>query len=337
MEAIELAVAHLADPASSWSIGASGVLAEFAREPDEPCALEALQAVTARGAIRVERRPALRALAYEVLSAQPALWHHGILFNLPAAAGTQPARTVVTELGPDTGAIHAEDRDARLFDLGLGSAAFAFCVRTRDAALIRSLHRAEGTVFLAAGRELATALVSASPHRVAFSRVARIEVYQPIAPEGGATPTGPHTHFIPRLIRARRAASANIPLAAGEVPGLTLYPPHPAKDAAGCPKRFSHAEHSAFQRVLARFGDAEAAAAKADLIGAVERGDVPERWGAPATRGARHACRIALRQLRQSGAALPALPAWEQALDRGFTGAVARAVDSGENPLRSDI
>jgi hypothetical protein len=337
MEAIELAAAHLADPASSWSIGASGVLAEFAREADEPCALEALQAVTVRGAIRVEWLPALRALAYEVLSARPALWHHGVLFNLPAAAGTLPVRAVVTELGPDAGAIRAEDRDARLFDLGLGSAAFAFCVRTRDAALIRSLRRTEGAVFLADGRELAVALVAASPHRVAFSRVARIEVYQPIAPEGGATPTGPHTHFIPRLIRAGRPASANIPLAAGEVPGLTLYPPHPAKDAVGRPKRFSHGEHAAFQRVLARFGDAAAAAAKADLIGAVERGEPPERWRAPPTRGARHACRIALRQLRQSGTVLPALPGWERAMDRGVSGAIARAVDSGENPLRSDI
>ncbi|HSD41730.1 MAG TPA: hypothetical protein VLD36_07670 [Burkholderiales bacterium] len=316
METAELAAAHLADPASTWSIGASGLLAEFARDPEEACERDGLQAVTAQGAIRVERAPALGALAYEVLSAQPALWHHGVVFHLPAAAGTMPARIVVTELGPDRKAARAADREACLFDLGLGSAAFAFCVRTRDAALLQALRRAAGKVFLEAGRELGAALVAASPHRVAVSRVGRIEVYQPIAPEGGSTPSGPHTHFIPRLIRAQRAASSNIPLAPGRVPGLTLYPPHPAKDAAGRPKAFSHAEHAAFQRLLAQFGDPSALAAKAELLAKVERGDSPDGWRAPATRNARQACRIAIRQLRRSGAALEAYASWEGAIDR---------------------
>lgn len=316
MEAIDLAAAHLDDPASSWSIGASGVLAEFARDPGEACVRDGLQAVTARGAIRVAPVAALGALAYEVLSAQPALWHHGVVFHLPGAAAALPARTVVTELGPDREAVQAADRTACLFDLGLGAAGFAFCVRTRHAALLGALRRATGTGFVAAGRELAAALVAASPHRVAVSRIGRIEVYQPIAPEGGATPSGPHTHFIPRLIRARHAASSNIPLAPGRMPGLTLYPPHPAKDAAGMPKPFAHAEHAAFQRLLARFGDPASAAAKAALLARVERGDPPDGWRSPATRHARQACRIGLRQLRQSGAALPGLPAWEGAIER---------------------
>ena len=320
MNAIELVTAHLADSASGWSIGASGVLAEFIRDAGEPCERDGFQVATARGAIRVDPSADLSALAYEVLSAQPGLWHHGVLFSLPAAAAALPVRTVITELGPDRDAISEADRAAVLFDLGLGSGAFAFCVRTSDVALLRTLRRAAGRGFLAAGRDLATTLVAASPHRVAISRVARIEVYQPIAAEGGATPSGPHTHLMPRLLRPARGASANIPLPPGWTPGLTLYPSHPAKDAAGAKKPFSHAEHAVFQRLFATFGDPVSVAAKSDLIAAIERGESPAAWHAPGTRNARQACRIALRQLRQMDAVSPALRAWEAAIEQKETG-----------------
>jgi hypothetical protein len=315
VNAIDLVGAGLADPASGWSIGASGVLAEFMRDPGEPFEGDRLGVVTARGAIRVAPRARMRALAYEVLSAQAGLWHHGVLFTLPAAAAAMPARTAITELGPDRAAIRAADQAATLFDLGLGSAAFAFCVRTGDRALIAALRRAAGEQFCAGARELAAVLVAASPHRVAISRLARIEVYQPIAPEGGATPSGPHTHLMPRLLRPGRAASSNIPLPPGRVPGLTLYPPHPAKDEAGVRKAFSPVEHAAFQWLLQAFGDPPSVAAKAALREAVERGDAPRAWRVPATRNARQACRIALRQLELAGASTAALRDWASALE----------------------
>jgi hypothetical protein len=315
VNAIDLVAERLASPASGWSIGASGVLAEFMRDPGEPFEGERLRVATGRGAIRVERCAQMSARAYEVLSAQPGLWHHGVLFTLPAGAAAMPARTVVTELGPDRAAIRPDDRAATLFDLGLGSAAFAFCVRTSDRALVDALRRVAGERFLTAGRALATALVGASPHRVAISRLARIEVYQPIAPAGGATPSGPHTHLMPRLLRPRRAASSNIPLEPGRVPGLTLYPPHPAKDEAGVRKPFSAAEHAAFQRLLEAFGDPASVASKAALRAAVERGDPPRAWRAPVTRSTRQACRIALRQLAAAGAPAARLRDWARALE----------------------
>jgi hypothetical protein len=318
---LALAAAHLASPGSGWSIGTYGVLAEFAREAGEPCDPAGLQVVTARGAIRIEANPAAGALAYEVLSVQPALWHHGVLFTLPEASAAMPARDAITELGPDRKAVRAADRAAVLFDLGLGSPAFGFCVRTADPALAARLRAAAGTPLLAAGAALARALVDASPHRVAFSRLARIEVYQPIAPAGGATPSGPHTHLMPRLLRPRQSHSANIRLPAGVVPGLTLYPPHPAKDEAGVRKPFSPAEHDAFQSVFDRFADAEAREAKAAVIAAIERGDPPERK--PATRIGRQAARIALRQLRLAGRSGAALAAWERALEPPAARAVA--------------
>jgi hypothetical protein len=312
---LELVAARLADPRNAWSLGGSGALAEFMCAAGEPCERDALQAVTARGAIRVGRRADLAALAYEVPSAQPGLWHHGVLFSLPAAAAVLPARTVVTELGPDRAAIRAADRGDALFDLGLGSAAFAFCVRTADAALVAVLRRAAGGGFLAAGPALASALVAASPHRVAVSRAARIEVYQPIAAAGAATPEGPHTHLLPRFLRPGRAVSANIPLAPGRVPGFTLHPPHPAKDEAGERKPFAAVEHADFQRLLERFGDPASVAAKAALRAAVERGSSPERWRAPATRHARLACRIALRQLALEGVPRTSLRGWRRVVE----------------------
>jgi hypothetical protein len=181
-EALDLIAEHLARPASGWSIGTYGVLAEFARTADEPCDAVPLQVVTARGALRVESRHAVAALAYEVLSLRP-----------------------------------------------------------------------------------------------------------------------------------RQSHSANIRLPADAVPGLTLYPPHPAKDEAGVRKRFSHGEHAAFQSVFGRFADPEARAAKAAVVAALERGDPPAHG--PATRIGRQAARIALRQLRLAGAAGPALAAWERALE----------------------
>lgn len=312
-DALELVAEHLASAASGWSIGTYGVLAEFARAAGEPCERGGRQAVTARGAIRVEANPAVTARAYEVLSVQPSLWHHGVLFSLPERESAMPARRAITELGPDRDAIRADDRAAILFDLGLGSPAFAFCVRTSDPALAATLRRVEGTALLAAGREVAGALVTASPHRVAFSRLARIEVYQPIAPQGGATPTGPHTHLLPRLLRPLQSHSANIRLPAGVVPGLTLYPPHPAKDEAGVRKPFSDDEHGAFQAVFGRFADPEARAAKDAVVSSIGRGEPPGRK--PATRIGRQAARIALRQLRLAGLVGPALEAWEQALE----------------------
>jgi len=89
-----------------------------------------------------------------------------------------------------------------------------------------------------------------------------------------------------------------------------------AKDEAGRPKPFAREEHAAFQRLLDTFGDADARAAKAALITAIERGEAPERWRTPATRHARQACRIALRQLRQAGVQVAALADWERAIER---------------------
>src|SRR5258706_477983 len=128
---------HLADPKTSWAIGTFGAIAGFHRDADEPVALSAHGAVTARGGIRLELDGAVRPIAWERPSAGDG-WMHGIALCLPATAGAMNGRTTVTELGPDAGALKGEDRDAVLFDLGIGAPHCGICVRTGDPACSRA-------------------------------------------------------------------------------------------------------------------------------------------------------------------------------------------------------
>jgi uncharacterized protein DUF6925 len=148
---------------------------------------------------------------------------HGIAVCLPEGEARTGGRVRVTALGRDAGALRASDRGAFLFDLGLGLANCDFCVRTADAALAAALAAAEGTALLE-NAPLVDALKRASPHRIAISRAGRIEVFQDIAPEGGDSPEGPHTHLLPHLLREGRTHAAGAPIPGGWVPCLVLYP-----------------------------------------------------------------------------------------------------------------
>jgi hypothetical protein len=66
-------------------------------------------------------------------------------------------------------------------------------------------------------------------------------------------------------MRRGRVHDANIPVPAGMLPCLTLYPPHPARDEEGCERAFDAAAHHAYQALLARFGDPVFLAAKCGL------------------------------------------------------------------------
>jgi hypothetical protein len=251
---------HLADPANSWSVGEMGVLAEFhchgeTRFPDPGT-------ITTRGgALRVATDLEPLPLAYETPSSNPRLWNHGIMFCLPAGVARRAMRRTITALGPDVEAIDPADRDDALFDLGLGLATTDFLVRTRDADLIRRLEAAEGTPW-GADHSLEAAVVRASPVRVLVTRLARVEVSNPIPAPDAVSPEGPHTHLLPEVMREGRVFAANIPVPEGLLPCLTLYPLHPARDDEGHERAFDTAAHARFQALLERFGDREYVAAK---------------------------------------------------------------------------
>jgi hypothetical protein len=261
MQDIEAFVAtHLSDAACSWSVGEFGVLAEFHRG-QSAAPSTGFTAATVGGAIRVSPHARARILAYETPSPNPRLWNHGIAFCLPEGEARMEARNGVTELGPDGGAIFEASRQELLFDLGLGRRSVNFCVRTTDPALVDLLRGATGgNVF--ERPQLIAAIVAAGPARVVESRMARVEVTNPIPPPGGVSPEGPHTHLMPELIKRRRTHDANIPVPSGFLSCLTLYPPHPARDSEGRERTFDAGMHAAYQALLERYGDPDYIAAK---------------------------------------------------------------------------
>jgi hypothetical protein len=317
--AVETFQAHLAEPASGWSIGAFGAIAEFMRDEGETAAVVPTETGgrvwTARGAMNVALGPETRVIAYEGLSKYPDRWTHGVAFCLPRNGGSGSRREGLSELGRDNGAVRDEDRDAILFDMGVGAANVDFCVRTADTALIDSLRRAEGTDILSADSLAMAAIKEANPHRICLSALGRIEVYQRIGSHADASPTpeGPHTHLLPGLLTTGRTHSANTPVPAGWHPCLSLYPAHPIIDAMGHARPFDHTKHGAFQELLERFAPAGYMDEKRRITAAVVAGDDPADYRPAGSRVARTAARIALRQLGHTDGDLPALAAWRRA------------------------
>jgi len=133
---------QLATPRTSWSIGAFGAIAEFHHTPGSESSEGGCGGLVARsplGAMRLEPRAGVRLTAYEMLSAYPERWLHGVVLCLPRELALMNQRRVVTEIGADSEAVRAEDRGARLFDLGLARENCDFCVRTSDPRLVPRL------------------------------------------------------------------------------------------------------------------------------------------------------------------------------------------------------
>lgn len=224
-----LIAAHLADPRIAWSLGTFGAVAEFQREPDEPMAHEGLIAVTARGGIAVELAPEVVPVAYERRDGHGSA--HGVAFCLSREQACGSGRRVLTELGLDRAALRDADRDAILFDLGLGATQCDCLVRVREPHEVRQLRAACGTSLLEDGAATLGELAAMSPHRVFVSPLGRIEVFQLIPAPDGVSPEGPHTHVMPRLLNTRRTHPATLRLPDDLVPCLELHAPHSIREA----------------------------------------------------------------------------------------------------------
>lgn len=311
MSATELVTRHLADPQASWAIGTFGAIAEFHRDPGEAVALFAHGATTPRGGIRLRLGAAIRAVAWECPSSGGA-WTHGVALCLPTNEGAMSARTAVTELGPDVEALREGERDAILFDLGVGAPHCDVCIRTAEPRILRLLRAAAGRPLLETG--LFHELPGSSPTRVFISRLGRVEVYTPIPGPEGRTPDGPHTHVLRNLLKRGRTHSANLPLPGWLVPCAELFPAATIRNPHGERQQFDISKHEAFQAVLAEHGDSLCVKAKFETIAAVRAGRPP--LDEPSyTRPQRLARRVALRQLAQIDGPSRALAAWQDAFD----------------------
>lgn len=309
----------VADADAQWSAGAFGAIAEFLREPQEAAEISLsdtrIAAATARGAIAVSAHPEMTLLAYETLSRAQGLWRHSIAICLPEAVCAMHRRGAVTELGPDRDAVRPQDRSGILFDLGLGLLQTDACIRTSDPELLQALRASEGKGLFEAQNPVLMDILRASPLRVFVTRLARVEVFQPIPPPDGKSPLGPHTHILPKLLRAHRTHAATTPVPVGLVPCANVYPAHALLDGEGMPRPFDQARLEAFDALLTAFGRPALVAVQREMLRLVAAGAPPQHLQVP-DKFARASVRVALRKLRASGHASAALSAWCQHFDR---------------------
>ena len=307
----------VADPRAGWSIGTFGAIAEFTRDVSEPVELvassEAIAASTARGAIRIVSSPRPRPVAFERPAGAGTRWAHSVALCLPEPDSAMSQRTVITELGPDTEAVRAEDRGGLLFDLGLEAPHVDACVRTTDPQAVACLRAAAGSALLDPATGVAATLARLQPHRVFASRAGRIEVFTPIPPPDGTSPDGPHTHLLPVLLARRRTHPSTDPIPPGWLPVAYVVPAHPTTDLTGMRIPFDRARYDRFQELLHRYGDPAAVAAKSAIIGAVLAGAPPPPDLAALPRATRRAAALALRQVAHLNPDPALLRRWRQA------------------------
>jgi hypothetical protein len=312
--------AYLGDRTSSWSIGGYGAIAEFHWRPDDhpPRDAARLEAHTDAGALRIELRDDIVPHAYQGLSRHPDRWLQGIALCLPWRRARRGARIVLTELAADRDAIRAADRDAVLFDLGLGLPHVDACIRSRSPALLKILRETCGRSLLERGNGAMAAIKESSPQRVFVSELGRVEVYQRIgcARLQPPTPLGPHTHLLPRLLAAERANAEDHDAPPYHRACAYLYPKHPLMDPLGNRRAYDRDAHLQFTALMECWGDAAFVAEKRRATEAMRARMHARDYRAPHDRRARHALRIAIRELAQQAGDTPVIADWRGRFDR---------------------
>jgi hypothetical protein len=316
MAAVDELIAFLADQLAEveagFSLGSFGAIAEFTRDGGEPVSFiqsgETIGVVTRRGGLRLVPHTQLRLIASE--SPTTEAWSHRVALCLPHSVCALSRSSELREIGSDTEALRDEDRDGVLFDLGLGTLQVDVCIRSADPHVVAALRGCVGKSIFAPGNSAMCIILAASPHRVFLSRIGRAEVFQPIPPPGGQSPSGPHTHLLPKLLAHGRTHAATEPVPDGWVPCAHIYPPHPLRDQLGRQRRFRRDCHDAFQNMLARYGEKERLALKRQVVESVMAGRGPSALGLPNDRFARATVRVALRQLRALEWSSPAFAEW---------------------------
>lgn len=309
----------LMDAQAGWNMGSFGAIAEFHHVGDEvpPPLAAPLTQVTHRGGLRIEGLSDVRPVAYETLSPRAHRWSQAVSLCLPDAQAMMHRRAVLTEIGPDDTALRAQDRAAILFDMGLAQPQVDFCIRTADPELLALLRANAGRSLMDPDNPAMAAILRAHPHRVALTRLGRVEVFQMIGgPDtGGTSPEGPHTHVLPKLLRAGRTHSANAPIPAGWVPCAGFHPESPVSGRLGEDKAFNRAAFYRFQEMLQAWGQQEYVSAKSLCWAALEQEREPGSITEPATRTGRAGLRNGLRQWRRLHGDCALLDRWSAAFD----------------------
>ncbi|KQP30204.1 hypothetical protein ASF27_04465 [Methylobacterium sp. Leaf102] len=217
--------------------------------------------LTCRGALMLAPADDLVPVAYE--TGFRGGWSHAVALCLTVGTALVPGPEVVTPLGPDLAAARPTDREAFLFDLGLGLPQGSACLRTRDPRILDNLWGACGGAAFAPGSPVPGLLVERRLDVVMTTRLGRIEVFGGPVGSGAAAP---RAYVAPEVVRARRTHAATAPIPSGLVPCAHLHPPHPCRDANERPIAFDRAHHDAFQALLTCWGDPGRVALKARLL-----------------------------------------------------------------------
>lgn len=315
-------VAHeaLSQEDTGWNMGSFGAIAEFHHVEGDPspAPVDGLTQVTSRGGVRIDNLEGVTPVAYETLSPKPHRWTQAVSLCLPEKAAAMNQREVLTELGSDTDAIRCENREEILFDMGLKQFQVDFCIRTGDPDLLKVLRENTGKSLFEPGNPAMPAILAAHPHRVALTRIGRVEVYQMIGgPDtGGKSPEGPHTHVLPKLLRAGRTHSANTPIPEGLTPCGALHPENPVIGRLGEDKPFNRPAFDAFQRLLKAWAPEEYLTAKQAAWRLLEQGVPASDAVEPNSRVGRAGWRNGLRQWRILHGNSALLDDWTITFDR---------------------
>lgn len=306
---------------TGWNMGSFGAIAEFHHVADDPIRQNsnAYTQITHRGGVHFHSLSDVRPLAFETLSPKAHRWSHGVALCLPCTSGAMNRRQVVTELGRDDDALREQDRNGIIFDLGLNQYQVDFCIRTEDPELINVMRAAEGQSLFEGHNPAFAAIVAAHPHRVAVTKIGRLEVYQMIgnAATNNQPPVGPHTHVLPTLLRTKRTHAANLPIANNWVPCAMFHPKNPVMDPLGKDTPFDKAAFERFQSLLKIWGPPKYHAVKEAVWQALESKRSPETQPEPQTRLERVATRNAIRQWQRWRDNDRTLKAWRERYDRG--------------------
>jgi hypothetical protein len=307
----------LEDPETGWSIGTFGALAEFNRRTEEPASIvqynDSAIITTKLGALRVNHHPMIKTIPYEVVSKLKTGWSQGVVLCLPTETAGLSFGSCLSDLGNDTDDLTGSG-NGRLFDLGFGVPHIDFCIRTKDAALIKLLEKNIGCNVLDPENSVLSGIREASPTRVFRSALGRIEVYQaiPSSTSDSVTPDGPHTHLLPELLNREQTHSANIPVPAGWVPCLAFYPPNPIRSGEGNLKSFDKDAFWQFQELIRQYCEPEIADIKANVFDAIKTNELPDAGVQPTNRSERSAVRVALRQCRHIHGPGNILDQWQE-------------------------
>jgi predicted Fe-S protein YdhL (DUF1289 family) len=218
-------VSTLRPGTGTWVSGIRGAVAEFCLEDGEEIGLDAstvtVTAATARGAISFHLSDAIHALSARISDSMEK--RSVIVLAIPRSAAA-PSPPGLACIGPDRESIESENRHGILYDFGLGSAVLSFGIRTSNQDLITSLDHWVGQPYQTFLNEIGAAIIHCSPTRVIRNAIGRIEVFAPIPQPGGTSPSGPHTHFLPKQLNQSGGMPANLHVPDFYLPCFIYYP-----------------------------------------------------------------------------------------------------------------